>query len=478
MPRKTSDLRKMLENGKIDTSDFILIALDILKNENNILEDQKPLKEAMDAIKVDYLEVNYTDAVEKLITAAKTLKDPGIAELFEQAAVAAAKNCKPEQVESRRYFEHKFTTEQWKTLDTTDHQDSLDRLAKFMVGANKLYAEKQDFSKLRKVNNLNDMEMVVAAIRGFGEDAHATPVVLGKIIEMRHEENALSDFKDRGSERKPHDVGYSINPGIIKANTPMPLVERREEAVKGSITDSFLIKRTVKDGYSAKNVDVPFVNSVSGTAYTLAAVLNEYVKENQQSPTLQKDMDNIIQTFLAFTCKSGFHSLSEMIDVLNSPEVTKVFDGYGLKINHPFSKETLETAITAASDYTETRQSQKNMLSEKSKHPLFKRHAEPTAKASYPGEIALRVREDKLTGPRVERALREMYQEGLKGDEKYSPEHCREMAQQFVNYANKHHRHFNMDGVKQFLKEMNEVIKERQEHIEKYIERYTQPFSI
>ncbi|KTC83698.1 hypothetical protein Lche_0022 [Legionella cherrii] len=202
MPRRTSDLKKMLEKGNIDTSDFILIALDILKNENKILEDQ-PLEEAMYAIKVDYLEVNYSDAVEKLIAAAKTLKDASIAELFEQAAENAAKNSKPEQVESRRYFENKFVTEQWKTLDTTEHQDSLDRLAKFMVGANKLYAEKQDFSKLRKVNNLNDMEMVIAAIRGFGEEGSATTIVLDKIIEMRHEENALSGFKDRGSERNP-----------------------------------------------------------------------------------------------------------------------------------------------------------------------------------------------------------------------------------------------------------------------------------
>lgn len=477
MPRRTSDLRKMLENAKIDTSDFILIALDILKIENKTLEEQS-IEEAIGAIKVDYLEVNYTGAVEKLIAAAKTLKDPSIAKLFEQAAEKAAKNSKPEHVESRRYFENKFVTEQWKTLDTTDHQDSLDRLAKFMVGANKLYAEKQGFSKLRKVNNLNDMEMVISAIRGFGEEGSATAVVLDKIIEMRHEENALSGFKDRGIERIPKDVGYSQNPGIIKANTPMPLVERREQAVQGSITDSFLIKRTVKDGYSAKNVDVPFINSVSGTAYTLAAVLNEYAKENQQSPTLQKDMDNIIQTFVAFTCKSGFHSLSEMMDVLNSAEVCGIFDVYGLKINHLFSKETLETAITAASDYTETRQSHKSVLSEKSQHPLFKRNAEPTAKASYPGEIALRVREEKLTGPRVERALREMYQEGLQGDNKYSPEHCREIAQQFVNYANKHHRHFNMDGVKQFLKEMNEVIRERQENIEKNIEHYVKSFEI
>ncbi|WP_419420479.1 hypothetical protein ACNVED_04045 [Legionella sp. D16C41] len=469
MPYQSHNLKKMLETGDIDTSDFILIALEIIKIKNKHLVTQNSILEAIEAIKMDYLKINYTDAIEKLIAVAKILNEPNIVRLFEQAAIKAAKNSKPEQVESRRYFETKLATEHWKTLDTTEHQDSLDRLAKYMVGANNLYAEMKGFSKLKKVNNLKDIEMVIAAIRGFGEDETATAVVLNKIIEMRHEENALSDFKDRGAQRMLQDVGYSQNPGIIKANCPIPLVELSEEPILGGITNSFSIDRTIKDGYSAKNVDIPFVNSVSGTAYTLAAVLNEYVKENLQSPTLQKDIDNIIETFLAYTCKSGFHSLSEMIDVLNSPEVTKVFAEYGLKTNISFSKEALETAITAATHYAEVRQSQRSMLKTIFQHSLFKRHAEPTTKAIYPKEIALRVREEKITGPRIEKALRNMYQEGLNGNEKYTPENCREIALQFINYTTKHCRHFKINGVRQFVKKMNEIIQERQEHIDKHI---------
>jgi hypothetical protein len=155
-----------------------------------------------------------------------------------------------------------------------------------------------------------------------------------------------------------------------------------------------------------------------------------------------------------------------MMDVLHSAEVTEVFEEHALNINDPFSKDVLDKAVSSASEYTETRQSQKGALSELSKHSLFKRHVEPTTSAILPSEIALRVRENKLTGPRVERALRDMYQEGLQGEAKYSAENCREMAQQFINYANKNHRDFNMSGVKSFLNEMSEAIKERQVNID------------
>lgn len=474
MARNTNDLKRMLKSGKLDSSDFILIGLDILEKEKRTLEDQTAMNEAIHSIKIDYLDISYDNAVSKLITAAESLGEPDIGELFKETATKAAKNSKPEQVESRRYFENRFVNEQWEALDTPAHHDSLDRLAKFMVGANLRYAEGENFSDLRKVNDLTEMEMVIAALRGFGE---TTDAIFEQENAMRAEEKTpLSGFKDRGAKRGSDDVGHSMNPGIIKANSPMPLDERRERVVKGSITDSFLINRRMEKGYSAGNVDVPFVNSVSGTAYTLAAVLQQYMKANENSPTLQQDMDHIVQTFVAFTCKSGFHSLPEMMDVLRSPEVTDVFDSYNLTINNPFSKNTLDTAINAASHYTETRQSQKGVLGGLSQHGLFKRHVEPTTKVGYPEEIALRVSENKQTGPRVAEALREMYEKGKEGKEEYSPENCREIAQQYINYANHNHRHFNLTDVKRFVNDMNQVIKQNVEQIEERIDHIVKPF--
>lgn len=463
MARNTNDLKKMLEQKRLDLSDLILIGLDILKNEKESLEDQSVINKAVADIKNDYMDVSYDDAVSKLIDAAGSLNND-IADVIEKASKQAAKNSKPEQVESRRYFENRFVNEQWNALNTPAHHDSLDRLAKFMSGANLLYADGKDFSTLRKVDNLDDMQMVIAAMRGFGEQ---TQSILTQESAMRADEKQpISAYKDRGDKRSADNVGFSMNPGIVKANSPMPVDERREQAVKGSITDSFLINRKIKDGYSAHNVNVPFVNSVSGTSYTLAAVLQQYIEANKESPTLQQDMDHITQVFVAFTCKSGFHSLPEMMDVLRSPEVTEVFDQYDLKINNPFSEETLNTAIHAASDYAETRQIQKSSISTLSQHSLFKRHAEPTTKTGYPAEIALHIRESKQSGPKVAKALRDMYEQGKEGNEKYSPENCREIAQQYLNYAKHNHRNLNLMDVRKFVTEMNNTIQQRVEDTE------------
>jgi hypothetical protein len=80
------------------------------------------------------------------------------------------------------------------------------------------------------------------------------------------------------------------------------------------------------------------------------------------------------------------------------------------------------------------------------------------SKKTYPGEITHYVRENKQTGPRVAKALRQMYQEGLEGNAKYSPENCKEIAQRYLDYVKFKNRHFNLTDVKLFLKELDEII--------------------
>lgn len=464
MGKKTSDLRKMLSSKNIDTSDFILIALDVLRNEEATSSNDILVRTSIKECMQNYLDLDYEAATEKLISAAKTLGDTSIADLFESTAKKAAKNSRPEQVQSRRYFENHLVNEQWNSLNDESYKDSMDRFAKFMAGANLLYAEKESFSTLKKVNNLGDMEMVIAAMRGFGEQ---TESILSRESAMRREENTpISKFKDRGAKRDSKDVGGTMNPGIIKANTPTPLDERREKAVTGSITDSFLINKTVESGYSSTNVDVPFVNSVSGTAYTLAAVLDQYIEQNSEEPNLQIDVDNIVKVFVSFTCKSGFHSLSEMADVLRSNEVQEVFSKHNLNINYSCEEAILDEAIKASSQYAETRAAQKMALSELHTQSLFNRHSgeRPTGKA-YPSELQMIVREEKQSGPRVAAALKKLYEE-----ETYGPDDCKDIAQRYLNHAKIKHPHANTRDVKAFINEMNIAIKARIETTEERVE--------
>lgn len=111
----------------------------------------------------------------------------------------------------------------------------------------------------------------------------------------------------------------------------------------------------------------------------------------------------------------------------------------------------------------------KEGVSKFSQHTMFKK---PSGKVTtgYPPEIAQYVREEKQTGPSVARVLKKMYQLGLKGNEEYSPERCRELAQQYLSYVKSKGRHFVLDGVISFIKEMDEVIKQKEENAEEFIE--------
>ncbi len=92
--------------------------------------------------------------------------------------------------------------------------------------------------------------------------------------------------------------------------------------------------------------------------------------------------------------------------------------------------------------------------------------SEPTTKTGYPAEIALHIRESKQSGPKVAKALRDMYEQGKEGNEKYSPENCREIAQKYLNYAKHNHRNLNLMDVRKFVTEMNNTIQQRVEDTE------------
>jgi hypothetical protein len=131
-------------------------------------------------------------------------------------------------------------------------------------------------------------------------------------------------------------------------------------------------------------------------------------------------------------------------------------------MHYSFDKE-LDDAIQAATNYVETRQSQKKVLQEISHHDQFKRHAEPTTKVTYPTELVSKVSEKEQSGARVAAVLKKMYDK-----KKHSAEQCREVAQQYLNYAKLNFPNADMKEVRVFLTKMNNVLKEKSESIAKH----------
>ncbi|OEH45329.1 hypothetical protein lpari_03663 [Legionella parisiensis] len=99
-----------------------------------------------------------------------------------------------------------------------------------------------------------------------------------------------------------------------------------------------------------------------------------------------------------------------------------------------------------------------------SHHTLFKKPEESLRK-TYPQEIARYISEGKQSGPKVAKAMRQMYQEGLEGNKIFTPEKCREIALQYLSYVKYKKRHFMLTEIHHFVKEMDEMIKQKEESL-------------
>ncbi|STY28523.1 Dot/Icm T4SS effector [Legionella wadsworthii] len=80
------------------------------------------------------------------------------------------------------------------------------------------------------------------------------------------------------------------------------------------------------------------------------------------------------------------------------------------------------------------------------------------SKTRYPVEISYFLPENKQTGPKIAKTLRQMYLKGLQGDERYSPDRCKEIAMQYLNYVADHQRRFQLTDVKYFIEDIEKRI--------------------
>lgn len=428
-------LKRLLIDDTLDASDFILIAIQIVKQFPLHQDDQ----ETLDKVLIDYSRVSYPEAIASLCELVENSADKSLLPIFKKVAAKVILSSEPQQVHSRRYFEHKFSQLWWDSLNTKRHIDSIDRLAHFVGGQYLSHAKKQTqepessfisalISDLkvgkqrRKVMNFKDMTDVIAALREYTENTHS---YMAHIDKLRQEPLSLSKTKDRHPvPRHEQSVGYTMNPGIIRANSAVPVDDRLETAEPGNLADCFSIDSNKKNGYSDTNYHVPFVNSVSGTTYGVVAVLLEYLKNDRFNPFAQEDVTNTLKAFIAYTCKRGFHSLAEMSDVLHSQGVQAAFAEYEISIPNLFPTNILDQAAAISEQYLESLLLKKNMHQQLQspthlKHALF----------SVPFPSALGLSEKKHTVPKVVEALEKKY------GEHHNIHQCKRLAEQYIAYA-------------------------------------------
>jgi hypothetical protein len=336
--KQVKDILLALHSPTLDWSDFVLLASMLLKT---ILGDT--VEEELLNVQNLYLNNEREKVIRSIFKICATYNkindDPKIINLLNTALV----NLDDEKSGhvSRRYFETIFSQSIWFFIDIEEFK-CLEKLCVFMKAHN------SEINFPDAVTQISDAQDVFISMRQFSEETKLIAAESEKLRQM----SLVYSWKDRGPKRS--ETVFSVNPGIMRSSDPNPLDMRIAEA-SNRVVDIF-VKDAKKQGYSNTRTDIPFVNSISGTAFAFIAVLihyfNYYSKDSLE--TKQDELNLFIKSFVSFTCKQGYHSHAEIFEVFKDDALKKLFQKKGLNINFLFAIDSLTLSFENAAKHAVT----------------------------------------------------------------------------------------------------------------------------
>ncbi len=97
-----------------------------------------------------------------------------------------------------------------------------------------------------------------------------------------------------------------------------------------------------------------YVASTSGHTFYLVALVEDYMKKHQSDPDLESDVNAYIKAFILSYVHSGYHSYLEVVDVLNEPEVKKIFQDNNVNLDLTWKSNIIEQATKDTQEYAKT----------------------------------------------------------------------------------------------------------------------------
>ena len=339
------DYLKALSPSSLDSSEFSLIGISYLEkvlNENPNAE----LRQEINQLKTDFSSDNYMPVANQIISLCK--KYPNIVNnVITQALMDRVSSLTndPDKNHNRRFFETNLSTHLDERSQDPSIYKSIEPLAQVMrsMGLKSITGN---------VNSPRDAQLSLLSVCRFNDN-----------IEMDSKEKSkIYGFKDR-TDKGATGI-HSRNIGIMKSTTPNFYDQLSDKDLKDRVVDKFKVDRSKDSGFSGINEEIPFVNSVSGTTFTLSVLLNEMITRNKNSPTLEVDVNNIIQSFMAVYVKNGYHSLGEMQKVLNEEHIKKIFTENAIVLDLRFPDEVMTNTFKDAQSYSMTTCIKKAMMEE------------------------------------------------------------------------------------------------------------------
>lgn len=314
---------------KIDSSDYILLSVNIIENrlsQNSL----KQLEKELQSIKELYANNDYQSAIKKLVAIVNQYKNelgPEYSNLLLQKSTNLVDN--PSRNYSRRVFETELANNFEVKFAAENNYPLFNDFANFLrldIGPIDSRSKVDQMLNLSKFNDYVELEL--------------------------KEHSNQYKKKDRdlkgGSDKSALDT-VSRNPGIMVSSQPNYRDNIADDNVESRVPDRFVLDNS-KPGFSADRPHVPLVGSISGTAFSLAALLEDYMSENKKKPTLQKDVNVIVKEFIRVYIKSGYHSYGEISAVLAEPHIQRIFNNYNVKLDK-MPQDCIDESFKAAQRY-------------------------------------------------------------------------------------------------------------------------------
>lgn len=317
-----------LDSPKLDESDFILLSVKYLEKS---LGKKREFAGFFEDIERLYFKQNYKEAIEKILDFCKK-NESLLSQKVVQRLVEVAPRLKsnPKDNESRRLYETLYA----------DHLESVI----------KQESDLSVFNELRDSYNAVKPEYAVTHETEIKTLDEAKQFILSFVMLNDNVELPLKAQSERypKKDKSREELGNtpSANPGIMKPNSP----NFPDNLVPARDVPKIAINEKVVGGYSKTKPTTPFVASLSGTTYSLMVVLKDYIEKHKTDKDIEKKVNQIINLWISSYIKEGYHSYSEVVDVLTEPFIQSTFDEANIKLNYGVLDET-HAEFRKAQDY-------------------------------------------------------------------------------------------------------------------------------
>lgn len=343
--RNTRKNLHRLSTNHMDYSQYIFFALEVICQ---YMSSQSEI-ELRSSINLQYFLSNYDSCVRLIITAAAKHTPTNVQKILITAVEQASSD--PQRAYSRRYYDHCYSLH-LKDVINGSHHSSLDRFAHVIAAA----SPKHLTACQGNCKDYNSIVEIFKASRTVGDESAD---ILRDQDDLRSKSPLYAE-KDRGPKKTV--ICCSAHCSVFTAHQPLPrdLVEDNPEIETNRIADAFTIKgeTDVRHGFSRNHANTPFVNSVSGSMYTLMIWLQRFINHYEQTIShdcIQRDINNIITTFCVVALQQGYHSMHELLVVLDQPEVIELFKtrGYDISAQVVFNHDLATNAMRNTLKYSD-----------------------------------------------------------------------------------------------------------------------------